>query len=141
MPLVSQSASVVGFSVPMLIELDPSDPRPVYRQIADDVHRQVALGVLKPGDALPAARRLAADLGVNPNTVQQAYRELKREGLVVVRRGRGTFVAVRRVESGRQRQALLARQIAQRALREAFRHGLLASDLVAALRELAPRRE
>lgn len=126
----------------MLIPLDASDPRPLYRQIADGVHQQIALGVLKPGDALPAAQRLAADLGINPNTVRHAYRELRQEGAVVVRRGRGTFVAAtRRGDTSRQRQALVARQIAQRALRDAYRQGLLASDLIAALRELAPRRD
>ena len=127
----------------MLIDLDPNDHRPVYRQIADEVERCIATGVLKPDEALPAVRTIAAELKVNANTVQHAYRTLVQEGLVYVKRGLGTFVAARRRDGpgGHGRQAGVARQIAGRMLREAFRHGLLASDLIAALREIAPGRE
>lgn len=124
----------------MFVELD--DSRPIYAQIADEVRRQVALGILRPDDPLPAVRPLAVELNVNPNTVQHAYRELLREGVAHVRRGRGTFVSgpkAGKSEVSRQRQAALARQIAQRALREAYRHGLVASDLIAALKELNPK--
>ncbi len=127
----------------MFVEVDPSDARPVYRQIVDEVQRQIALGIVKPDEPLPAVRQLAADLKINPNTVQHAYRELLREGTVYVSRGRGTFVAPVKSPKGelsRQRQGSAARQIAQRALRDAYRHGLVASDLIAALRELSAAR-
>ena len=55
-----------------------------------------------------------------------------------VRRGLGTFISSRPKESS-TRQSTIARQIAERMLREGYRHGLLASDLIAALREIAPR--
>ena len=122
----------------MFVELKPDDPRPVYRQIADEVHRGVSVGVLKPGEALPAARQLAAELKVNPNTVQHAYRTLVQEGVVETRRGLGAFVTSAPPRDARQKPARLARQIAERALREAFRHGLLASDLRRALDEIEP---
>ena len=121
------------------VELDPEDARPIYAQIVDEVRRQVALGILRPADPLPAVRQLAAELRVNANTVQHAYRELLRDGIAHVRRGRGTFVSgstAGKSEVPRQRQAAQARQIAQRALREAYRHGLVASDLVKAIEEL-----
>ena len=76
---------------------------------------------------------------VNANTVQHAYRTLEAEGVVYVKRGMGTFVSTRAVESA-GKQAGVARQIAERMLREGFRHGLLASDLIAALQEIAPGR-
>jgi GntR family transcriptional regulator len=126
----------------MLIDLDPNDARPVYRQIADEVERCVATGILKPDDPLPAVRRIASELKVNANTVQHAYRVLEQEGLVYVKRGLGTCVAARPKDwSGKGRHAAVARQIAERMLREGFRHGLLASDLMAALREIAPGRK
>jgi len=121
----------------MFIELRGDDPRPVYRQIADEVQRAVSVGVLKPGDSLPATRQLAAELKLNTNTVQHAYRTLAGEGIVEMRRGLGAFVASKPRESKRSSQQV-ARQIAERALREAFRHGLLASDLLSALKEIAP---
>lgn len=124
----------------MFLELDATDSRPIYIQIADEVRRQASLGILRPDDPLPAVRQLAAELKVNPNTVQHAYGELLREGAAYVKRGQGTFIAaVRggRTELSKQRQSALARQIAQRALREAYRHGLVASDLLAAIKGLA----
>ena len=48
---------------------------PIYLQIMDEIKRQIATGVLKPGDKLPSQRELAAQLKVNANTVQRAYRE------------------------------------------------------------------
>ena len=123
----------------MQIILEPDDPRPVFKQIVDEVLRSAATGILRANDPLPAVRELAKQLKVNPNTVQQAYRELERKGRVYVRRGVGTFVA----ETARltdAKRAVIARQIASRFLREGFRHGLLASDLLAALEELAPTR-
>jgi GntR family transcriptional regulator len=123
----------------MLIDLDPDDPRPVFRQIVDEIQRSVAVGILKAGDALPAVRHLAQELKVNPNTVQHAYRTLEREGSAFVKRGIGTFVSDHPREP-KGRQQLVARQIAERMLREGFRHGLLASDLIAALEAIAPKR-
>jgi GntR family transcriptional regulator len=119
--------------------IDNEDSRPVFRQVADEVQRAVAVGVLKPQDPLPAVRELAAQLGVNANTVQHAYRTLEAEGTVYVRRGIGTFVAAAPREV-KGRHATVARQIAERMLREAYRHGVLASDLIAALEQIAPRR-
>jgi GntR family transcriptional regulator len=100
----------------------------------------VSVGILKTDEPLPAISKLAAQLKVNANTVQHAYRTLEREGVVYVKRGMGTFVSTRAVELGRGKQAVVARQIAERMLREGFRHGLLASDLIAALQEIAPGR-
>jgi GntR family transcriptional regulator len=93
--------------------------------------------VLKSGESLPAVRNLAADLKVNANTVQHAYRTLEREGTVYVKRGVGTFVAAS-AKTNTARQGQIARQLAERMLREGYRHGLLASDLIAALKEIAP---
>ena len=124
----------------MLIDIDPADARPVYRQIADEVERCIAVGMLRQDEALPAVRELAAQLKVNANTVQHAYRTLERDGVVHVKRGLGTFVSAPPRDNNKARQNALARQLAERMLREGFRHGLLASDLIAALQQIAPKR-
>lgn len=124
----------------MLVSLDASDPRPVYRQIADEIRRCIMVGVLKADEPLPAVRKLAGELKVNANTVQHAYRVLEQEGVAQVRRGLGTFVSAQPKESSKARQSQIARHIAEKMLREGFRHGLLASDLIAALKEVAPGR-
>jgi GntR family transcriptional regulator len=125
----------------VLVDIDTSDPRPVYRQIVDEIQRCVSVGILKPEDSLPAVRTLAAELKVNANTVQHAYRTLEQEGDVYVKRGLGTFITARAKDHGRGRTSTIARQIAERMLREGFRHGLLASDLIAALQDIAPGRQ
>ncbi|MBA3638293.1 MAG: GntR family transcriptional regulator [Acidobacteriota bacterium] len=122
----------------LLMELDPADQRPVYRQIVEEIERCVAVGVMRPDEALPAASTLAKDLKININTVQHAYRTLAQEGTVYIKRGLGTFVSPTPKEN-RQRTAVAARRIAERMLREGFKHGLLASDLIAALHEIAPK--
>src|SRR5207237_10271860 len=77
----------------MFIEMKRDDPRPAYRQIADEVLRAVAVGVLKAGEPLPATRQVASDLKLNPNTVQHAYRTLLQEGIIEMRRGLRAFGA------------------------------------------------
>ncbi|MEV7174028.1 GntR family transcriptional regulator [Streptomyces sp. NPDC093224] len=63
-----------------------------YVQIVQQTKQAMRLGLLEPGDKLPAAREVVEATAVNPNTVLKAYRELEREGLVEARRGLGTFV-------------------------------------------------
>lgn len=119
----------------MLVHIDTDDPRPIYVQIMDEVRRARVLGLLGAEDPLPSVRQMAAELRVNPNTVQQAYRELEREGLVYVRRGQGTFLTDAGV-NGAERAAL-ARGVAERALLEAHRSGIDAATLIEAIRRLA----
>ena len=76
--------------------LDDSSPTPVYAQLCEQLQAAVARGSLRRGEQLPSVRDVAAQLGINPNTVNRAYAELEREGVVETRRGRGTFVAAQR---------------------------------------------
>jgi GntR family transcriptional regulator len=75
-----------------LIELDPSDPTPIYAQVERGFRAAMAIGRLQAGDQLPAVRQLAAALRLNPNTVARVYTTLEHAGLVERRRGIGTFV-------------------------------------------------
>src|SRR5437016_12286320 len=65
----------------------------LYEQVAAEIRRAIANGEAKPGERLPPARDLAAVLGVNTNTVLRALRDLRDEGLLEFRRGRGITVA------------------------------------------------
>jgi len=73
--------------------LDPRSGVATYLQIVQQVKEALRLGTIAVGDQLPTVREVVADLAINPNTVAKAYRDLEREGLVVARQGRGTFVA------------------------------------------------
>ncbi len=76
-----------------LLDVDTSSATPIWRQIEDGVRRQVASGRLPVGTAVPSVRELARALRINPATVSKAYRRLTDAGLLIVRRGEGTFVA------------------------------------------------
>lgn len=79
---------------PRGLHVDPRDAVPIWKQIEEGVRRLVASGALKPGSAVPSVRDLARDLQVNPATVVRAYQRLVDAGLLVVKRGEGTFVSV-----------------------------------------------
>ncbi|WP_432505776.1 GntR family transcriptional regulator [Kineococcus arenarius] len=72
--------------------VDTTSPVPAYEQLRRQVATLVTTGALRTGDRLPAARALAADLGLALGTVQRAYRELELAGLVASRRRTGTVV-------------------------------------------------
>ncbi|HEY0543776.1 MAG TPA: GntR family transcriptional regulator [Pyrinomonadaceae bacterium] len=79
----------------MFIVVDENDRRPIYQQVVDEIKALIARGVLREGAALPPVRQVAADLGVNLNTIATAYRELQSEGLIVIRHGAGAVVSSR----------------------------------------------
>lgn len=75
-----------------MVILDYRDARPIYSQIVDGFREQIRTGVLQVGDKLPSVRELAADLTINPNTIQRAYRELELGGWIATVPGKGCFV-------------------------------------------------
>jgi GntR family transcriptional regulator len=77
----------------MFITIDETDVRPIYRQIAEEIKALIARGELPEGAPLLSVRQLAANLGLNLNTIATAYRELQAEGLVTIRHGTGVTVA------------------------------------------------
>jgi GntR family transcriptional regulator len=79
----------------MYITIDETDRRPIYQQIVDEIKAIIASGELPEGTALPPVRQVAADLGVNLNTVAFAYRKLQSAGLIKVRHGSGAVVITR----------------------------------------------
>ena len=79
----------------MFLTIDATDPRPIYQQVADGIKGLIAHGQVKEGATLPTLRQLAADLGVNLNTIATAYRTLQEDGLIVIKHGSGAVVASR----------------------------------------------
>jgi GntR family transcriptional regulator len=76
-----------------MYQIDNQSRQAVYEQIVAQVERYVLAGLLKGGDKLPSVRGLSLELKVNPNTVQRAYTELERDGVIVTAPGRGAFVS------------------------------------------------
>ena len=106
------------------MQIDPKSHVPVFRQIVEGLQSSIAAGVYQVGEILPSVRVLALDLQVNPNTVQRAYEELERQGVIEARRGVGKFVAKHGTRS--------ALNQAEELVRESFERGVeiaLDSDL------------
>ena len=75
------------------LTISQADPRPMYLQIKEQIRHRVALGDWPAGKEVPSIRQLAIELRVSVITVKRAYLELEREGVIVTRHGKGSFVA------------------------------------------------
>jgi GntR family transcriptional regulator len=118
----------------MFLTINTNDPRPIYQQVADGVKELIARGKLAEGASLPPVRQLAADLGVNLNTIAIAYRELQKDGLIVIKHGSGSVVASR--ESTERSPDQLLRPL-RTALTELVLAGLSSSKILTmVIREL-----
>lgn len=106
------------------LELDGRGP--IYLQIVRFVRRGVVAGTIQDGEEMPSRRAVSALLGVNPNTVQKAYRLLEEEGVLVSRAGARSCVQVDGAQVARIREALLREEV---------------GDLVSALRQMGVTRE
>lgn len=76
-----------------MITVDLKSRIPIYEQIVDSVKSAILSGILKPDEQLPAVRKLAVELAINPNTIQKAYTILETQNIVYSLPGRGSFVS------------------------------------------------
>jgi GntR family transcriptional regulator len=105
------------------VKIDREDPLELFEQVAAELRRAIADGEAKPGERLPPAKDLAAVLEVNTNTVLRALRQLRDEGLLEFRRGRGITVA------GTPERGTIVAQ-AKELVQLARRHGYRVDELV-----------
>ena len=116
-----------------MVHLDYRDVRPIYSQIADGFRSQITAGVLRPEEKLPSVRELAAELAINPNTIQRAYRLLEAEGWIATVPGKGCFVCGLRSYTESEKQELL--QAFDKAAAALLKCGATRAELVARLEQ------
>lgn len=90
-----------------LIALNYRDAKPIYGQVKDGFRKLILSGALATGEKLPSIRELSAELAINPNTIQRAYRELETEGFIHSVAGKGSFAAALSEVSAARRETLL----------------------------------
>lgn len=119
-----------------MITIDIRSRTPIYEQLVSAISSQVLTGAMKPDEPVPSVRALAGDLSVNPNTVQKAFTELERRGVLYSVPGKGRFVSG---EVGRLREEEKeeARQAICRAIRKGFAAGLTPKEVAKLLIEEA----
>ncbi|MEM9378956.1 MAG: GntR family transcriptional regulator [Planctomycetota bacterium] len=115
----------------MHLRIEQNSGLPLGPQIVGQLKLAIASGRLVPGERLPGARDLAAELRVNFHTVRKAYGELEREGLLVSSRGRGTFVANELPDSGREQLERTVRDHLTRLVEDLAGSGLRGEELTA----------
>ncbi|MBQ3065201.1 MAG: GntR family transcriptional regulator [Clostridia bacterium] len=112
-----------------MITVDMRDRKPIYEQLIEKIRTLAVQGYLKPDEHLPSVRVLAAELAINPNTIQKAYAELERQNVIYAVPGRGNFVspdigAVARKEREKQIEAI------EESLKKAKTTGITKEDLI-----------
>jgi GntR family transcriptional regulator len=117
-------------SIMLNVKVSRDEPTDLFEQVAAEIRRAIADGEAKPGERLPPAKDLAAELGVNTNTVLRALRMLRDEGLLEFRRGRGISVA-----GTPERGAVISR--AKELVEFARRQGYRVDELVAIIEDIS----
>ena len=112
----------------MYITIDETDRRPIYQQVVDEIKAIIAAGELPEGSSLPPVRQVAADLGVNLNTIAFAYRRLQKEGLITLKHGSGAVV-ISRVVAKRDEERLQSKLMP--VLTDMMLQGLSRSEVIA----------
>ena len=90
-----------------VISLNYRDARPIYEQIKDGLRKLIVTGAMAPDEKLPSVRALAAQLAINPNTIQRAYNELEGEGYIYSVPGKGSFASANAGADKARRQELM----------------------------------
>ena len=75
------------------MNIDLRSRTPIYEQIIENIQEFALEGIFKPDEQIPSIRQLAGELGINPNTIQKAYAELERRGVIYNLSGRGAFIS------------------------------------------------
>ncbi|HKM22558.1 MAG TPA: GntR family transcriptional regulator [Lachnospiraceae bacterium] len=85
-----------------MIRIDYQDKRPIYEQVTEKLQNLIVRGVLEADTKLPSVRSYAIELSINPNTIQRAYAELERTGFIYTVKGRGNYVAEKKIWMGNE---------------------------------------
>lgn len=92
-----------------MININFRDSRPIYEQVKTTLRKLIVSGAMSPDEKLPSVRELASQLGINPNTIQRAYRELEQEGYIISIPGKGSYANLSaQVDEGRKKELLTA---------------------------------
>lgn len=116
-----------------MFQVDFASRRPIYEQIVNNIIQLTSVGVIKSGDKLPPVRTLAAQIGINPNTVAKAYRILEGDGYIFSAVGKGSFVTDKLQNSSKQ---LVTIEDYKKAAKKAYLFGVEKISLVKILDDI-----
>ena len=117
-----------------MLTVNFSSRTPVYQQLYDDVVRLTSLGVLKSHTKLPPVRTLATELGINPNTVQKAYKMLELDGYIYSTVGRGSFISDKLDQN--EAEKIEAKKDLQKSIDRAYNKGITRDEMISMVDEI-----
>lgn len=117
-----------------MFQIDFASRIPIYEQICSNIIKLASAGVFKPGDKLPPVRILASQLGINPNTVAKAYRDLENGGYIYSTVGRGSFLSDKLTVDSAQK--IIALDEYKRAAKEAYLFGVSQEEMTEILHNI-----
>lgn len=120
----------------MDIKIDVESEIPIFTQLIEQVKKGVLNDALQEGSTIPSIRRLAKDLGINPNTVSKAYKRLERDQIIVGKGYRGTFISDNAKQFCTVDLTALSRETLQQAITSLRNAGLTDSEIRIAFSEL-----
>ena len=123
----------------MTFTLDYKSRQPIYEQLYKSVRRLAAIGAIGKEEPLPSVRSLAQELGVNPNTVQKAYRMLEHDGIIYSIPGKGSFISGDISAISQQKEIALEKL--DKAIKEAVDCGILKEQIIKRVDLILPKGE
>lgn len=122
-----------------MITIDYKDRRPIYEQVVTSIEDLAARGILGPDSQLPSVRQLAMELSINPNTIQRAYSELEKAGVIYAVKGKGNFIATDSNRLKEEKLRVLLDSLAEQVMR-ALELGATEEQLQQWLRQAVQRK-
>ena len=120
-----------------MIRIDYQDKRPIYEQVTEKLQNLIVRGVLEADTKLPSVRSYAIELSINPNTIQRAYAELERTGFIYTVKGRGNYVAEKKIWMGNEK--LNAISNLEKAILQARELGICEEDIMSSVKNICKR--
>jgi GntR family transcriptional regulator len=111
----------------LIFRINHSSGVPLYLQLMEQIKHAIETGALRAGDQLPAIRKVAEELVMNPNTVVRAYRELEHEGVIELRHGSGAYISDS--EAGRIKVIRRGQAVLQSAIEKLIAMGLSEAEI------------
>lgn len=105
-----------------MFQIDFASRVPIYEQLCANIIKLASAGVIKPHDKIPPVRVLASQIGINPNTVAKAYKDLEQMGFIYTCVGRGSFLSDKLEQASAQK--ILAMENFKQTAKEALMHGM-----------------
>ncbi len=111
-----------------MFQIDFTSKVPIYEQLCANIIKLASAGVIKPHDKIPPVRILASQIGINPNTVAKAYKDLEQMGFIYTCVGRGSFLSEKLEQTSAQK--IQAMENFKVYLREALMHGMSKDEAI-----------